>query len=61
MCQLLIAPLSVVFGFLATVISGEFKIGWEFLYADIPIVAGSATGALAAVYAYRRFTGGVRP
>jgi hypothetical protein len=27
---------AVVIGFLATVISGEYKIGWEFLAIDIP-------------------------
>jgi hypothetical protein len=29
-------------GLLATVISGEYKIAWEFLLVDIPLVAASA-------------------
>jgi hypothetical protein len=37
----------VVIGMLATVVSGEFRIGWEFLLIDIPgaalaVVAGNA-------------------
>ena len=36
---------SVVLGTTATVVSGEYKIGWEFLLVDIPVVAiGSAAG-----------------
>jgi hypothetical protein len=30
---------SVVLGTLATIISGEYRIGWEFLLIDIPLVA----------------------
>ena len=41
----LTVALSVVLGFAATVISGEFRIGWEFLLIDIPLVAISAAGA----------------
>jgi hypothetical protein len=33
------ALLAVVLGIAATVISGEYKIGWEFLLIDIPLVA----------------------
>jgi hypothetical protein len=36
---------SVALGALATIISGEYRIGWEFLLIDIPLVAlCSATG-----------------
>jgi len=31
--------LSIVLGFLATVISGEYLLSWEFLLIDIPLVA----------------------
>jgi len=41
----LAVALSVVLGFAATVTSGEFRIGWEFLLIDIPLVAISAAGA----------------
>jgi hypothetical protein len=40
------APLAVGLGVLATVISGEFRIGWEFLLIDIPLVALAATATL---------------
>lgn len=40
---------SVVLGTIATVISGEYKIGWEFLLIDIPLVAVSSAFAFAAV------------
>ena len=33
---------SVVLGFLATVLSGEWRISWAFLLIDIPLVAVSA-------------------
>jgi hypothetical protein len=33
---------SVVLGIVATVISGEYQIGWEFLLIDIPLVAISS-------------------
>ena len=33
---------SVVLGFLATVLSGEWRISWAFLLIDIPLVAGCA-------------------
>jgi len=56
----IITLLSIVFGYLATVISGESKISWAFLYADIPLVAGSAVGALLAVLWYRKVIRGVR-
>jgi hypothetical protein len=34
----------VLIGFLATVISGEFRIGWEYLLVDIPLVAVASAG-----------------
>jgi hypothetical protein len=34
--------LSILLGFAATMISGEFRIGWEYLLIDIPLV-GIAT------------------
>jgi hypothetical protein len=43
------AVFSVVAGVLATVLSGEWRIGWEFLLIDIPLVGVSAlVGDLAA-------------
>jgi hypothetical protein len=33
---------ALVLGLLATVISGEYKIAWEFLLVDIPLVAASS-------------------
>jgi hypothetical protein len=33
------AGLAVLLGTLATVVTGEYKIGWEFLLIDIPLVA----------------------
>lgn len=39
-------PLAVVFGVLATVLSGEFKIGWEYLLIDIPLVSMAAVATL---------------
>lgn len=45
---------SVVLGTLATVISGEYKIGWEFLLIDIPLVAICAAAAFATVRAAHR-------
>ena len=34
--------LSVTAGFLATVLSGEWRVSWAFLLIDIPLVAGCA-------------------
>ena len=34
--------LSVVLGMAATLVSGEFEAGWEYLLIDIPLVAVSA-------------------
>ena len=38
--------LIIAFGFLATVVSGEFLISWSFLLIDIPLVAVSAAAGL---------------
>jgi hypothetical protein len=38
--------MSVMLGLAATVVSGEFRIGWEYLLIDIPLVGVSS----AAVY-----------
>jgi hypothetical protein len=35
-------PLSIALGLAATVLSGEFEVGWEYLLIDIPLVAVSA-------------------
>lgn len=43
--------LSVVGGIVATVLGAEFKISWEFLLIDIPLVAASA-GAVTALRKY---------
>ena len=45
---------SVILGTLATVVSGEYKIGWEFLLIDIPLVAVCSAAAFATVRAARR-------
>ena len=57
---IVITLLSIVFGYMATVISGESAITWAFLYADIPLVAGSAVAALAVGTWFRGFTGGMK-
>jgi hypothetical protein len=38
---------AVLAGVLATVISGEFRISWDYLLVDIPLVALSAVSARA--------------
>lgn len=48
--------LSIVLGFAATVISGEFRIGWEYLLIDIPLVAISTAGAYLLLGAISRRT-----
>jgi hypothetical protein len=40
------ALLAFVFGMLATVVSGEFRISWAYLLIDIPLVAFSASVGL---------------
>jgi hypothetical protein len=46
--------LAAVFGVLATIVSGEFRIGWEYLLIDIPLVSVSAAAAVIAVRAFQR-------
>ena len=45
---------SVVLGSLATIISGEYRIGWEFLLIDIPLVALCSATGFATARAVRR-------
>jgi hypothetical protein len=45
---------SVVLGALATIISGEYRIGWEFLLIDIPLVALCSMTGFATARALRR-------
>jgi hypothetical protein len=45
----LAAILAIVIGTVATVVSGEYRIGWEYLLIDIPLVAvSSALGLVGA-------------
>jgi hypothetical protein len=39
--------LSALFGVAATFFSGEWRMGWEFLLIDIPLVAGSSLAVIA--------------
>jgi hypothetical protein len=50
--------LAVVLGTAATIISGEYRIGWEFLLIDIPLVALCAAAAFAATRRARQALGG---
>jgi hypothetical protein len=34
---------AIVLGVLATIFSGEFRLGWGFLFIDIPLAAAAAT------------------
>lgn len=45
--------LAILFGVLATVISGEFLLSWGFLLIDIPLVGVSAAAALYVVHRMR--------
>jgi hypothetical protein len=46
--------LSVIFGVIATQISGEALISWAFVLIDIPLVFFSAVGAIAVAYVWQR-------
>lgn len=46
MKTIVFVALSVLLGVTATVISGEFTIGWEFVLIDIPIVMLSAAAVV---------------
>jgi hypothetical protein len=48
------AALAVVFGVVATVLSGEAQVSWAFLLIDIPLVAASAVAATAIAQTVRR-------
>jgi hypothetical protein len=39
--------LSALFGIVATVLTGEWKFGWQFLLIDIPLVAVSSFAVMA--------------
>jgi high-affinity Fe2+/Pb2+ permease len=56
-----VAVAAVVLGFAATVISGEYLVGWEFLLVDIPLVAVCATLALVVLRRLRRPDPSIRP
>jgi hypothetical protein len=45
---------SMVLGTLATIVSGEYRIGWEFLLIDIPLVALCSVTGFATARAVRR-------
>jgi hypothetical protein len=45
---------SVVLGTTATVVSGEYTIGWEFLLIDIPLVAIASAAGFVTARAIRR-------
>jgi hypothetical protein len=47
------AVAALVLGTLATIVSGEYQIGWEFLLIDVPLVAISSVVGLTAVRAVR--------
>jgi hypothetical protein len=49
---------ALVLGTLATIISGEYKIGWEFLMIDIPLVALCCTASFVTARALHRRTSG---
>ena len=38
--------LSVICGVAATLVSGEFKLGWEYLFIDVPLATGAALGVI---------------
>ena len=45
---------AVVLGTIATIVSGEYKISWEFLLIDIPLVAASSLASHLAIRTLRR-------
>jgi hypothetical protein len=48
------APVAVLLGATATIVTGEAEISWAYLLFDIPLVAVAATLGLAAGRALRR-------
>ncbi len=47
------AVLAFVLGVLATIASGEFRLSWNYVLVDVPLVAGSAAVTLIAVHRLR--------
>lgn len=47
-------PVATVLGVLATIVSGEFRIGWEFLLIDIPLVGAAAWATIMAARLIRQ-------
>lgn len=47
---------AVVLGAVATIVSGEYKVGWEFLLIDIPLVGFFAVVGFGVTRAVRRAT-----
>jgi hypothetical protein len=45
---------AIILGTAATIVSGEYKIGWEFLLIDIPLVAASCAVSFLALRWLRR-------
>jgi hypothetical protein len=53
--RLLVGALAaVVLGFAATVVSGEYRVSWEFLLIDIPLVALASTASFLVLRTIRR-------
>ena len=48
------AAIAVVVGTIATVVSGEYQVSWEFLLIDIPLVALCSVIGLVVVRAWQR-------
>jgi hypothetical protein len=57
-----VAVVSVLLGFAATVLTGEWRTSWLFLIVDVPLVTGGALfGCLAARVARARVSGRGHP
>jgi hypothetical protein len=52
---------AIVLGTAATVVSGEYKLGWEFLLIDIPLVTASCAVSFLALRLLRRRQLGTEP
>src|SRR5688572_20016295 len=48
------AAAAVVLGIVATIVSGEYRISWEYLLIDIPLVALASVASLVAGRSLRR-------
>jgi hypothetical protein len=53
-CYLLWLGSAAVFGFAATVLTGEWRFGWEFVILDTSLVAASAFAAVVLGYRIKR-------